>query len=204
MRKTLFGVIITLVVLFTWKYCGDDDGSRELLREHSTLIEKELKQVGKLIVTEGHFSEVYNYENSKEILGNYLNDEKKALVVVNAEVTVAYDLSLIEYEIDEVEKTLKIISIPEAEIKGNPDLEYYDVQSDFLNPFEAADYNAIKESIRASLMQKFEASKLRANAKDRLISELSKFFILTNSLNWTLIHEQNPILSLEQLQNIKL
>ncbi|NNF83364.1 MAG: DUF4230 domain-containing protein, partial [Flavobacteriaceae bacterium] len=97
-----------------------------------------------------------------------------------------------------------IISIPEAEIKVNPDLEYYDVQSDFLNPFEAADYNAIKESIRASLMQKFEASKLRANAKDRLISELSKFFILTNSLNWTLIHEQNPILSLEQLQNIKL
>ena len=143
-------------------------------------------------------------KDSKEIFGNYFTAEKQALVVVNAARTVSYDLSLIEYEINETERTLKVISIPEAEITINPDLEYYDVQSDFLNPFEAEDYNAIKKSVQESLMSKFKASKLRDNAKDRLLSELSKFFILTNSLNWTLIHEEQPISTMDELWNIKL
>jgi len=66
-------------------------------------------------------------------------DDKKALVVVNAEVTVAYDLAKIDFEVDDENKTLYIKSIPEPEIKINPDFEYYDVSADYLNPFEASD-----------------------------------------------------------------
>ncbi|MGK0127401.1 MAG: hypothetical protein ACI87F_000910 [Candidatus Azotimanducaceae bacterium] len=44
------------------------------------------------MVAEGRFSEVFNYKKSKEIFGAYLTAEKKALVVVNANVTVAYNL----------------------------------------------------------------------------------------------------------------
>ena len=203
MRKILFGVLITLVVFFIWKYFGDDRADRQISETHSTLIQEEIKQVGKLIVTEGHFSEVFNYENSRELIGNYFTAEKRALVIVNAEVTVAYDLSQLEYEINPEHKELTIISIPEPEIKINPDLEYYDIQSDYFNPFEAADYNAIKKSIQESLMKRFESSKIRANAKDRLLSELSKFFILTNSLDWTLIYKEQPLRSIKQLENLK-
>ena len=148
MRKILFGVIITLVVLFTFKYCGDKQEDKMVLKESSALIQEQIKNVGKLIVTEGHFSEVFNYKNSKEILGDYFTSDKKALVVVNADVYIAYDLSKIEFEIDETSKTLTILNIPKEEIKINPDLEYYDVQADFFNPFEAKDYNDIKETIK--------------------------------------------------------
>ena len=77
------------------------------------------------------------------------------------------------------------------------------MQADFLNPFEAKDYNAIKESVKESLMKKIEASDLKSNAQNRLISELSKFFILTNSLGWTLQYNENPIEDLNQFQNLE-
>lgn len=204
MRKILFGVIITLVVLFTFKYCGDKKQEELVLKESSVLIQEQINNVGKLVVTEGHFSEVFTYNNSKDVFGDLLSAEKKALVVVNAEVTVAYDLSKIECSIDKTNKTLTITSIPDEEVKINPDLEYYDVQADYLNPFEATDYNDIKNTVKQALFRKIEASDLKSNAKNRLISELSKFYILTNSLGWTLKYNENSVQSVNDLQNLKL
>ena len=204
MRKILFGVVITLALLLTFRYCQDKNQDKETLLQSTALIQQQVEQVGKLVVTEGHFSEVFNYQNSKAIFGDYFTSEKKALVVVNADVTIAYDLSKIEFEVDEENKTLFIKKIPDEEIKVNPDLEYYDIQSDFLNPFEAQDYNKIKNTVRESLLKRIEASELKSNAKNRLISELSKFYILTNSLGWTLKFNENPITKPEDLQFLKL
>ncbi|NND51122.1 MAG: DUF4230 domain-containing protein [Flavobacteriaceae bacterium] len=203
MRKTLFGVIVTLIVLFTFKYCGDKKQDKIVLKENTALIQEQLKNVGKLIVTEGHFSEIFDYKNSKEIFGDYFTADKKALVVVNADVRIAYDLKLLEFKIDEVNRTLVLLSIPEEEIIINPDLEYYDIQADFLNPFEAKDYNDIKETVKASLLEKIEISPLKTNARNRLISELSKFYILTNSMGWTLQFNDTPINRVEDFQILK-
>jgi len=204
MRKILFGVIIAVLVMLTFKYCGDKKEDRIVLQENSALIQEQIKNVGKLIVTEGHFSQVFSYKNSKAIFGDLIEAEKKALVVVNADVTVAYDISQIEYEIDELNKKLRILSIPKEEIKISPDFEYYDVQADFLNQFEAKDYNTIKETVKKQLMKKIEASDLKSNAQNRLISELAKFYILTSSLGWTLEYNEQPITSSEELQNLEI
>ena len=203
MRKFVAGVIITLAAVFIIRSCNDGKEDKSILEENSMLIQQEIANVSKLVVTEGHFAEVYNYKDSKELFGPLLRAEKKALVVVNADVTVAYDLSKIDFEIDEANKTVKIKSIPEAEIKLNPDFEYYDVTADYLNQFDAADYNKIKKTVSASLMKKVEASSLRSNAENRLISELQKFYILTNSMGWRLTYQEQTIESLEGLQLIK-
>lgn len=200
MRKILFGVIITLIVLFTFKYCGDKKEEQIILKENSALIQEQLKNVSKLVVTEGHFSEVFSYENSKLIFGDLFEAEKKALVVVNADVAVSYDLSKLQYNVDETTKTLQILSIPKEEIKISPDFEYYDIQADYLNPFEAKDYNDIKKTVRQQLMKKIEASDLKSNAQNRLLSELSKFYILTNSLGWKLQYNATPIESVDALK----
>ncbi len=160
-----------------------------ILQENSMLIQQQIENVSKLIVTEGHFAEVYNYKDSQQLFGSFFTARKKALVVVNADVTVAYDLSKIVFQVDEKRKTLLITSIPEPEIKLNPDFEYYDVTDDFLNQFDASDYNKIKNSVRALLMKKVENSSLKSNAENRLFSELSKFYILTNSMGWTLEYQ---------------
>ncbi len=203
MRKLLYVLILVLLVMFGYRYFFNDK-EQTVLHENSALIQEQIRNVSKLVVTEGHFSQVFTYKNSKAVFANLVNVEKKALVVVNADVTVSYDLSQIEYEVDESTKTLRILSIPKEEIKISPDFEYYDVTADFLNPFKAEDYNKIKDKVNGQLMKKIEASNLKSNAQNRLISELSKFFILTNSLGWTLQYEGNSIKSSDDLQKIKL
>jgi len=202
MKKVFVGVIVTLAVVFVFRSCSEDKEEKSILQENSMLIQQQIDNVSKLIVTEGHFAEVYNYKDSKMLFGPFISAEKKALVVVNADVTIAYDLSKIDFEVDELTKTLRINSIPEPEVKINPDFEYYDVTSDYLNMFEASDYNKIKKNINASLMKKVEASSLKANAQNRLLSELHKFYILTNSMGWTLAYNDEVVD--QNLENILL
>ena len=202
MRKLLYTVILVLIVLFGYRFFFNDK-EKTIIQENSALIQEQIRNVSKLVVTEGHFSQVFTYKNSKAVFANLVNVEKKALVVVNADVTVSYDLSQIQYELDEETKTLKILSIPKEEININPDFEYYDVTADFLNPFEAEDYNKIKDKVKDQLMKKIEASNLKSNAQNRLISELAKFYILTNSLGWTLEYKGNVVNSSEEFQTIE-
>jgi len=186
MRKILIGAVIALAGVLVFRSCTEEKKEKSILQENSMLIQQQIENVSKLVVTEGHFAEVYNYKDSQLLFGTLMTANKKALVVVNAEVTVAYDLAKIEFEIDETNKILRIKSIPEAEVKINPDFEYYDVTADYFNPFDEKDYNRIKKNINASLMKKVEASSLKSNAQNRLLSELQKIYILTNSMDWKL------------------
>lgn len=196
----LLGLIALVWLLFFYFKQKDKN---EKVEESSKLILEQVNQVGKLVVTEGNFSEVFNYKSSKEIFGSLLTAEKKALVVVNAKVTVSFDLSKMQYQIDEKNKVLRILSIPEEEIAIYPEFEYYDVQDDYFNEFEAKDYNAIKEKVNASLKKKIEASTLKTNAKERLLTELTKFYVLTSSLGWTLVYEEKVIQNEEDLKALK-
>ena len=200
MKKVLAGAVIALASVLIYKSCTDDREQKSILEENSMLIQQELRNVSKLVVSEGHFAEVYNYKDSKELFGPLVTAHKKALVVVNADVSIAYDMSKIGYEVDEGNKLLKITQIPEPEIKISPDFEYYDVTADYLNPFNAGDYNAIKRNVNASLMKKIEASSLRSNAENRLVSELSRILVLTNTMGWTLVYENTPVENAEQLK----
>ncbi|WP_289043004.1 DUF4230 domain-containing protein [uncultured Olleya sp.] len=203
MRKIIIGIVIAFVVSFILKKCTEGSADKTVIREHSALIEKQINNVGKLVVTEGYFSDAYSYKSSKALFAN-LTSDKQALVIVNAEVTVSYDLSKIEYQIDSVNKVLKIVKIPQEELKIYPDLEYYDVESGYLNAFNQDDYNKIKETVTIRIRKKIEASNLRLNAKNRLISELSKFYILTNSLGWTLQYNDSTIDTQDKLERFKL
>lgn len=200
MKKVVAGMLITLSGVLIFRSCAADKKQESILEENTKLIQQQISNVSKLIVTEGYFAEVYNYKDSQELFGPLITADKKALVVVNAEVAIAYDLSQIDFVVDEVNRTLYVKSIPEPEIKISPDFEYYDVTADYLNPFGASDYNKIKKNINASLLKKIEASNLKGNAQNRLLSELQKFYVLTNSLNWTLVYEDRSIDNFEKLQ----
>lgn len=199
MKRVLVGIVIALAGVLVYRSCTDSQEDKRILRENSMLIQQEIKNVSKLIVTEGHFAEVYNYADSKELFGPLLIAHKKALVVVNADVTVAYDLSQLDVKLDSLSQTVYINAIPEPEIDINPDLEYYDVTADYLNPFKAEDYNVIKKNVRTSLLKKVNASNLRSNAQNRLLTELSRFYLLTDKLGWKLVYAGKPVNSLEEL-----
>lgn len=202
MRKVVYGVALLFFVLLSYRYCEFKDNKNERIQEHSALIEKTLKNVGKLVVTEGEYAEVFTYEDSKKFYVDILTSTKKALVVANAKATVSYDLSKIETRIDAGVKTVYIVNIPEPELTINPNLEYYDIQQDLLNPFGAEDYNIIKSKVMKTLKEKIEVSSLYTNAENRLISELQKIYILTNSLGWTLQYDTKPITSITDIETL--
>ncbi|WP_158729649.1 MULTISPECIES: DUF4230 domain-containing protein [unclassified Flavobacterium] len=205
LKRILIGIGIIIAVFLLFKYCDFKKNEDQDITYNTNLIQQQILNVGKLVVTEGHFSEVITYKNQQKYLMDMLSFEKKALVVVNADVTVAYDLHLMKYDIDSVNKTITIVSIPKEEIKISPDIQFYDVEQSKLNPFTGDDYNKINKSVKANLAKKIEKSSLKTNAQNRLISELSKLLITTSQLGWTLKYEGQVITTEKEFgQKIKL
>lgn len=185
------GAIVIVVLLFRFCEFKNNDGTTQ---EYNTnLIQQQIVNVGKLVVTEGHFSQIMTYKDQDKYFMDMLSFEKKALIIINADVTVAYDLRQMKYDIDEKNKMITILSIPKEEIKINPDIQFYNVEQSKLNPFTGDDYNKINKKVKADLALKIGKSSLKSNAQNRLISELSKILILTNSMGWKLQYEDQVI-----------
>ncbi|MBP7182013.1 MAG: DUF4230 domain-containing protein [Flavobacterium sp.] len=193
LRRILIGIGIIVGIFLLFKFCDFKKNDDEDVTYNTNLIQQQILNVGKLVVTEGHFSEVITYKNQQKYLLDMLSFEKKALVIVNADVTVAYDLHKMKYDIDEKNKTITIISIPKEEIKISPDIQFYNVEQSKMNPFTGDDYNKINKSVKANLAKKIENSTLKTNAQNRLISELSKLLITTSTLGWTLKYDGKVI-----------
>jgi lipopolysaccharide export LptBFGC system permease protein LptF len=193
LKRILLGVAIIVAIILVFKFCEfkkEDDSS---LDYNTNLIQQQIVNVGKLVVTEGHFAEVVTYKSEDKYLMDMVSFDKKAIVIVNADVTVSYDLRQMKYDIDDKNKTITIVNIPKEEIKISPDIKYYDVEQSQMNPFTGDDYNKINKIVRANLAKKIEKSSLKSNAKNRLVSELSKILILTSSMGWKLQYEGNVI-----------
>jgi len=193
LKRIGIAAALVLVVFLLFKYCEFKKSDTSTIDYNTNLIQKQILNVGKLVVTEGHFAEVLTYKDQDNYFGGMVSFEKKALIIVNADVTVAYDLHQMQYDIDEKNKTITILNIPKEEIKISPDIQFYDVNQSKFNAFTGDDYNKINKSVRSNLAKKIEKSSLKTNAQNRLISELSKILILTNTMGWKLQYEGKVI-----------
>ena len=185
---------------FTYFIMKKASNSSQVLPD-TELIAQQMKNVSKLVVNEAKISQIYNYKDGKSFM-NLMSFDKKALVVVNADVQIMYDLSKLEYVVDESTKTLRITHIPKEEIKINPDIKIYDVEESRFNAFRGSDYNEIQEKVRKQFFDQIKNSDIEKNAENRLVSELSKFLVVTKSLGWTLLYQEQIINSTEDIGTI--
>jgi hypothetical protein len=204
MKKYILGALAVLLIFMVYRYFENRNAERDRLEESTALIQQQIKNVGKLVVTEGTFSQVYTYKDTKNRFLDVLPARKRALIIVNTKATVAYDLSKLVTEVDVENKTVHIKHIPKEEINIYPDIKYYDITQDYLNQFTADDYNKIKTRINKSMLEKVEKSTLKSNAKNRLISELQKIYILTNTLGWTLTYNNEEFGASQQMEELQL
>lgn len=193
-RKWIMLLLLGLVLFFGYNYFSSK-GDSSTVEYDTNLIQQQIKNVGKLVVTEGHFAEVITYKDQKKYLNDLLSFEKKAIVVINADVSVSFDLSKMKYEIDSINKIITVVQIPKEEIKIAPDFKYYNTESSTFNEFTGEDYNKINKIARANLAKKIQASTLKTNAKNRLLSELNSLFIVTKNLGWTMKYKDEVITS---------
>jgi hypothetical protein len=198
-RQWIVLILVGLVLFFGYKYFSSKEDS-SVVEYDTALIEQQIKNVGKLVVTEGHFAEVITYKNSKKYMGDLLSFEKKAIVVINADVTVSFDLSKMKYDIDSINKIITVVEIPKEEIKIAPDFKYYNTESSTFNEFTGEDYNKINIIARNNLAKKIQASTLKTNSKNRLLSELNSLFIITKNLGWTMKYKDDVITSDKEMK----
>ena len=202
MKRILILALICILLGsgFTYFIMKKASNSSQVLPD-TELIAQQMKNVSKLVVNEAKISQIYNYKDEKTFM-NLMSFDKKALVVVNADVQIMYDLSKLEYVVDESTKTLRITHIPKEEIKINPDIKIYDVEESRFNAFKGSDYNDIQEKVRKQFFDQIKNSNIEKNAENRLVSELSKFLVVTKSLGWTLLYQEQIINSTEDIGTI--
>ena len=191
--KSVIWILSLILLIGTGAFFAFKDLSKE--KQHTVnetqLMLEGLKQVSKLQVTEAQFTEVINYKDVKSYAYDYLQFEKKALVVVNAKAKISYDLRKLTYELDSINKNITITNIPDPEVDIIPDIKYYDLQQSSYNQFKAKDYNDIYDKAVISLKKNKIVDDLKVQAEDRLVDELNNLFFMTKVFGWKLKNKSN-------------
>lgn len=160
-------------------------------KEEAQVFLNSIKSLSKLVVSEGSFSEVYSFTDSKKYLYDYVSFDKKAIVSVNAKVEVGYDLSQLEIQIDSVAKEIIINKIPKEDVVISPDVQYFDLQQSQFNTFSKAELNKINNKAIENIKTTITVSDLKKDAKNRLFEELSKIYQLSKIYNWKVVDNTN-------------
>ena len=158
-----------------------------------------IQNLSKLVVSEGSFSEMYSFSDTKKYFYNYLSFEKKAMLSVNAKVEVGYDLSKLDIQIDSIGKQIIINKIPEEEVVISPDIKYFDLQQSQFNTFSKSELNKLTDKSIEKIKSTITVSNLQKEAKTRLFEELSKIYQLSKIYNWEVIDNTNSKISEEIL-----
>ncbi|GAB3571086.1 hypothetical protein GCM10027578_28690 [Spirosoma luteolum] len=168
------------------------------VRHESTLLLERIEKVFKVVMAEGYFTEIYNYQDQKKIL-YLLNDPKKAMVIARSKVLVGFDFAKVRFRIPAPgDKTLVIEAFPEPEVLSiDTDYRFYDIQAGILNHFNGADYTQILSEAKQVMNERAMQSDLPRIANNQIQYMM---YQLASSMNWQLQLPEDQQRKLEQLK----
>ncbi|SFI57280.1 Protein of unknown function [Kaistella treverensis] len=160
--------------------------SAPVITESSHTIAESMRKVFKVVSAEGHFNEIYNYEESKKIF-NFIPSKKKALVIIEAKILVGYDFEKFQWEVDEVNRKVKLLNFPAPQILSTEtDYKYYNIEEQFFNLFSKDDLAKIQQNGKKQVIEAAKKSHLPEVAAEQmrtLLTEIlaGKNFVLENA-----------------------
>lgn len=172
-------------------------GITDIQRDSVLLLER-IEKVFKVVMAEGYFSEIYNYQDQKKIL-YLLNDPKKAMIIAKSKVLVGFDFAKIRFQTPgNGEKKLIIESFPEPEVLSiDTDYKFYDIQAGILNHFSGADYTQILDEAKRAMNERAMQSDLPKIANNQIQYMM---YQLASSMGWQL---QLPEADQKKLEELK-
>lgn len=188
MKKLGIYIIVCLIGFLIAKQMYKNERKAET-SEDIQIVLQSIHNISKLVVTEGVFSEVYSYKNAKKYFYDTFEFNKSVIVIVNAKVQVLFDMEKMVVEIDSIHKKIKIKSIPKEEVVIIPDIKYFDIQQSTFNSFSKDELNSINKKSIEKIKKTAKVSKIKKNAKKRLIVELSKIYQLSAILGWEVVDD---------------
>src|SRR3954468_8237188 len=102
----VLGAVIMFFIMFYINKLTKRNRSVEVIRESSHTIIESMRRVFKIVFAEGHFNEIYTFENTKKLLG-IIPSTRRALVIIEAKVLVGYDFEKCTWEVDERNQKIK-------------------------------------------------------------------------------------------------
>ncbi|MCP2039317.1 DUF4230 domain-containing protein [Chryseobacterium sp. HSC-36S06] len=156
-----------------------------VITESSHTIAESMRKVFKVVSAEGHFNEIYNYEETTKLF-NFIPSKKKALVIVQAKVLVGYDFEKFKWEVDEQNRKVKLLNFPAPEILSTEtDYKYYNIEEQFFNLFSKDDLAKVQQNGKQQVIEAAKKSHLPEVAAEQmrtLLTELlaGKNFLLEN------------------------
>lgn len=154
------------------------------VRHESTLLLERIEKVFKVVMAEGYFSEIYNYQDQKTIL--YLfNDPKKAMIIAKSKVLVGFDFQKVRFRHPEPDqKTLVVEAFPEPEILSiDTDYKFYDIQAGLFNHFSGEAYTTILDEAKQAMQQRAMQSDLPRIANNQIQYMM---YQLAGTMGWQL------------------
>ena len=187
MLKRIFVPVILLALFvlgfFAAKYWYQDRNREANVEENAQVLLERIRTVAKLVTVEGYFSEIYDYKDYWGYDLPFLS--KKALLRVQAKVSVGYDLEQMKFDLLPEERRIIISNIPRPEIISIVhDMDYYDISEGAFNSFTEADYNRLNARAKEFIEAKALDSELMQKAEEQGNQVLDLIEFMGKNAGW--------------------
>ena len=166
-----------------WFYNNFGGGSRQKpqpTKEASVLIDR-IEKVFKVVMAEGYFTEIYNYQHDLDIW-HLFKDKKKALIIAKAKVLVGFDFSKVRWRVEGESRQLVVEYFPAPEILSmDTEYKFYDIESGWINRFKTDDLTNILSEAKEVMNEKAMESDLPRIANNQIQLMM---YQLAASMNW--------------------
>ena len=178
----LLGLLLgALIVFLIWKLKGT--GKQTIVKESSHTVLESMRKVFKVVLAEGFFNELYNFEETKKVF-RLISSTKRALVIIQAKVLVGFDFEKCVWEVDEAHQKIKLVSFPDPEIVSiETDYKYYNFDEGIFNMLSRDDLTRIQANGKKQVEAAAIKSDLPRMAVDQMRTMLTE---VIHSKHWQL------------------
>ncbi len=166
-----------------------------VVEQESTVILERIKEVAKLITVEGQFANILDH---KDYVGyDYFPFQKKALLKVQAKVSVGFDMEKVKFDFDHTNKIIHISNIPQPEILAiDPDISYYDISEGYFNSFTPEELTTLNKQAKQMVRDNALNSELLDKAQEQGIETFKLIEFIASVENWKVKYDMaDPVLN---------
>ncbi len=190
--RRLLGLLLLLgfglLVFFLTREAYREEPAERVVE--STVVLERVRPVLKLVTVEGDFSEVYTYEEALDTydwLKQFAPFRKKAILRVQARVSVGYDLEGLGIRVDEERHTVWLEAPPEPQVLAiDHDIAYYDLEEGAFNEFSATDLTRLNADAKRQIASQVQGSGLFIEAERQRDAVVEAVRALVENAGWKL------------------
>ena len=151
-----------------WLLKNYSRNNERIIKRESTVLLERIEKVFKIVLAEGHFSEIHDFKEQSKALWVF-NSTKKAILITNSKVLVGFDFSKFKFTTMANTRQITVDFLPEPEILSiDTDVKFYDLDANAFAKFTPDQLTAMQQEAKSQIADKVKQSHLFATAQLQL------------------------------------